>query len=163
MWTDAAFNASVRMAWESGPIRRNLFISIVKSLKERESLKTETSRSPLAVQWVKDLVSLLWHRFNPLLGNFHVQWVWPKKKETSIIYNVCFIGKNRALWEGKDWEFGISRGKLLYIVWTNKALLYSTKNSFQNPMTNCNGKRYEKVYTHTHTHTPRSTLLYSRN
>jgi len=30
---------------------------------------------------------------------------------------------------GKDWEFGISRGKLLYIKWmNNKVLLYSTRN-----------------------------------
>lgn len=43
VWTEAAFSASVRMEWESGPIRRNLFISIVKSLKERESLRVGTS------------------------------------------------------------------------------------------------------------------------
>ena len=31
--------------------------------------------------------------------------------------------------EGKDWEFGISRCKLLYIGWiNNKVLLYSTGN-----------------------------------
>ena len=29
---------------------------------------------------------------------------------------------------GKDWEFGISRGKLLYIKRVNKVLLYSTWN-----------------------------------
>ena len=30
---------------------------------------------------------------------------------------------------GKDWEFGVGRGKLLYIGWTNnKVLLYSTGN-----------------------------------
>ena len=29
---------------------------------------------------VKDLaLSLLWHRFTPLLGNFCMLWVWPKK------------------------------------------------------------------------------------
>ena len=28
--------------------------------------------------------------------------------------------------EGRDWEFGISRCKLLYIEWVNKVLLYST-------------------------------------
>lgn len=56
MWTEAALSASVRMEWESGPISRNLFISIVKSLKERKGLKMETS----------------------------------------IVYDVCFTGKNRA-------------------------------------------------------------------
>ena len=37
-------------------------------------------------QWVKDLVwllqwlgSLLWYRFEPWPGNFHMPWAWPKK------------------------------------------------------------------------------------
>ena len=34
--------------------------------------------------------------------------------------------------EGKEWEFGISRGKLIYIGWiNNKVLLYSTGNYMQ--------------------------------
>ena len=46
---------------------------------------------------------------------------------------------------GKDWEFGISRCKLLYIGWINsKVLLYSTGNYIQYPVINHNGKEYEK-------------------
>ena len=44
---------------------------------------------------------------------------------------------------GTDWEFGISRCKLLYqyIEWkNNKVLLYSTGNYIQYPMINHNGK-----------------------
>ena len=42
-------------------------------------------------------------------------------------------------------EFGISRGKLLYLGWiNNKVLLYSTVNYIQYPMINHNGKEYEK-------------------
>ena len=38
---------------------------------------------------------------------------------------VAKVGRRR----GKDWEFGISRYKLLYIEWiNNKVLLYSTGN-----------------------------------
>ena len=41
---------------------------------------------------------------------------------------------------GKDWEFGISRGKLSYIEWiNNKVLLYSTGNYIQYPVINHNG------------------------
>ena len=48
---------------------------------------------------------------------------------------------------GKDWEFGISRSKLLYIGWiNNKVLLYSTRNYIQYPVINHNGKEYEKEY-----------------
>ena len=44
-----------------------------------------------------------------------------------------------------DWEFGISRCKLLYIEWiNNKVLLYSTGNCIQYPVINLNGKEYEK-------------------
>ena len=54
---------------------------------------------------------------------------------------------------GMDWEFGISKCKLLYIEWiTNKVLLYSTGSHIQYPIISHNGKEYEKEYTHTHTH-----------
>ena len=50
-------------------------------------------------------------------------------------------------WGGMDWEFGISRCKLLYIEWiNNKVLLYSTGNYTQYPVINHNGKEYEKGY-----------------
>ena len=46
-----------------------------------------------------------------------------------------------------DWEFGVSRCRLLYIGWiNNKVLLYSTGNYIQYPVINHNGKEYEKVY-----------------
>ena len=47
----------------------------------------------------------------------------------------------------KDWELGISRCKLEYLRWiNNKVLLYSTRNYIQCPMTNQNGRVYEKEY-----------------
>ena len=47
--------------------------------------------------------------------------------------------------DGKDWEFGISRCKLLHIEWvSNKVLLYSKRNYIQYPVINHNGKEYEK-------------------
>ena len=47
----------------------------------------------------------------------------------------------------KEWEFGISRCKLLYIGWiNNKVLLYSTGNYIQYPEIKYNGKEYKKMY-----------------
>ena len=47
----------------------------------------------------------------------------------------------------KEWEFGISRDKLLYIGWkNNKVILYSTGTYIQHSVTNHNGKEYEKEY-----------------
>ena len=46
--------------------------------------------------------------------------------------------------ERVDWEFGISRCKLLYIEWINyKILRHSTGNCIQHPVINYNGKEYE--------------------
>ena len=50
---------------------------------------------------------------------------------------------------GKDWEFGISRGKLLYTgCINNKVILYSTGNYIQYFVTKHNGKEYEKEHKH---------------
>ena len=50
---------------------------------------------------------------------------------------------------GMDWEFGISRCKLLYTEWiNNKVLLYSMGNYIQHLVKNPNGKEYEKEYTY---------------
>ena len=48
---------------------------------------------------------------------------------------------------GMEWEFGISRCKLLYREWmNNKVLLYSTGNNIQYLVITCNGKESEKEY-----------------
>ena len=52
---------------------------------------------------------------------------------------------------GKDWKFGISRCKLLYIEWINrKVLKYSVGSYIQYPVINHNGQEYEKecIYTY---------------
>ena len=62
---------------------------------------------------------------------------------------------------GMDWEFGVSRCKLLYIEWiNNKVLLYSTGNYIQYPMIKHNGKEYDKECIYMYN---RVTLLYRRN
>ena len=53
------------------------------------------------------------------------------------------VAKGEGEWGGMSWEFGISRGKLLYIGWLNdKVLLYSTEKYIQYPMINHNGKEH---------------------
>ena len=50
---------------------------------------------------------------------------------------------------GMEWEFGVSRCKLLYIEWiNNKVLLYSTGNYIQYPVINHNGKEYKRECMH---------------
>ena len=47
---------------------------------------------------------------------------------------------------GMNWEFGISRWKLLYTEWiNNKVLLYSTGNYIQYPVINHNGKEKRQL------------------
>ena len=44
-----------------------------------------------------------------------------------------------------EWEFGVSRCKLLHLEWINyKVLLYSMGNYIQSPGINHNGKEYRK-------------------
>jgi len=44
-----------------------------------------------------------------------------------------------------DWEFGVSRCKLLHLVWiNNKGLLHSIGNYIQYPGINHKGKEYKK-------------------
>ena len=48
---------------------------------------------------------------------------------------------------GKDWEFGLSRCKLLCTGWiNNKVLPYNTGNYIQCPMINHNGKKHEQEW-----------------
>ena len=73
----------------------------------------------------------------------------------------CGCQRGRRMREGMDWEFGVSRCKLLHIEWMdNKVLLHSTGNYIQCPGINHNGKEYKKECIHVYN---RVTLLYDRN
>ena len=53
------------------------------------------------------------------------------------------VAKGEGGGGGMDWEFGVSRCKLVYIGWiNNKVLLYSTENYIQSPEIDPNGKIY---------------------
>ena len=59
--------------------------------------------------------------------------------------NRLVVTKEEGSGGGMDWEFGISRWKLLYLEWiNNKVLLYSTGNYIQYPVVNHNGKEYKR-------------------
>ena len=61
------------------------------------------------------------------------------------IENRPVVAKGDGVGRRLDWEFGISRCKLVYIEWiNNKILLYSTGNYTQHSMINHNRKKYEK-------------------
>ena len=44
------------------------------------------------------------------------------------------VAKGEGVRGGMEWEFGVSRCKLLYREWINKVLLYSTEHYIQYPM-----------------------------
>ena len=73
------------------------------------------------------------------------------------------VAKGEGGGGGMDWEFGISRCKLLYVGWIkSKVLLYSTGNYIQYHVISQNGKGYEKEYVYIYVYNW-ITLLYSRN
>ena len=70
-----------------------------------------------------------------------------KQKQTHRHRDRLVLAKRERDEGGKDWEFGMSRCKLVYTGWINsKVLLYSTGNYSQHPVINHNGKEYEKEY-----------------
>ena len=55
-----------------------------------------------------------------------------KKNRLRDMENRLVVTKGEGVGGGKDWAFGISRGKLLHIRWiNNKVLLHSTGNYIQ--------------------------------
>ena len=62
--------------------------------------------------------------------------------------NRLVVAKGVRGGRGVDWEFGISRYKLVYIEWiSNKVLLpYSTGNYIHYPVINHNGKKLGRMY-----------------
>ena len=57
------------------------------------------------------------------------------------------VAKGEERWGRVNWEFGLSRCKLLYIEWIiNKVLLRNTGNYIQNLIIDHNGKAYKKEY-----------------
>ena len=70
-----------------------------------------------------------------------------KQKRLTDIQNRLVFAKGQGVGVGAgiDYQFGVSRSKLLYIEWINsKVLLYSTGNYIQYPVTNHNGKNILK-------------------
>ena len=64
------------------------------------------------------------------------------KTETDSQRTDLWLPRGRGQ-EGKDWQFRISRCKLLYIGWiNNRVLQYSTGNYIQYHVINHNGKEY---------------------
>ena len=83
---------------------------------------------------------------------YAITYTWNLKYGTNeLIYKKKQIHRHREQTcgyrsgRGMDWEFVISRCKLLYIEWINsKALLYNTGNYSQYHVTDHNRKEYEK-------------------
>ena len=72
-----------------------------------------------------------------------------KKNRLKDIENRLMVAKGEERKVGKGWEFGISRGKLLYIGWiNNKLLLWSTGNNTQYAVTKHSGKEYIRTHTY---------------
>ena len=72
--------------------------------------------------------------------------IYETETDTQTERTDLLLPRWRGSGRGMDWEFEVSRCKLVYIEWINKALLYSTGSSIQYPVINHNGKEYEKEY-----------------
>ena len=63
-------------------------------VKHRNSLEAQQVRDPaLSVLWFK---LLPWHGFNPWSRNFHMPWIWTKKKEVILTHEGLYMGAQVA-------------------------------------------------------------------
>ena len=66
-----------------------------------------------------------------------------KQRETHRHTEQTWLPRRRGSGEGKEWEVGVSRCKLVYTDWiNNRVLLYSTGCYIQYSMINHDGKEY---------------------
>ena len=87
-------------------------------LSEVRKRKTNTIWHHLYVE------SKIWHKWT---------YLWNRKRLTYVEGRLV-VAKGEWGGGGMDWEFGVSRCKLLHIEWiNNKVLLYSTGNYIQYP------------------------------
>ena len=59
--------------------------------------------------------------------------------------NRLVVAKEEGLGEGVEWEFGVSRCKLLYIEWINSKVLQYSRELYLYPMINHNRKEHKSV------------------
>ena len=73
--------------------------------------------------------------------------IYETKNRLTNIENILVVANGEGGGGGKDWEFVVSRCKLLYVGWiNNKVLLYSIGNYIQYPVIKHNGNECEKEY-----------------
>ena len=61
------------------------------------------------------------------------------------VENRLLVAKEEGEGRRRDWEFGVSRCKLLHLKWlSNEVLLYSTENSIQSLVIEHDKREYEK-------------------
>ena len=91
-----------------------------------------------------------WQHLHVELKICHKGTYLPNRDRLTDTRELTYGCQGAGCWGWEELELGISRCQLLYIGWINKVLLYSTGNYIQYPVTNRNGKEYEKecIYIH---------------
>ena len=84
-----------------------------------------------------------YHMISLICGILNMAQMNLSTKQDTDIENRLVVAMGREGVEGKDWEFGINKCKLVHTGWiNNKVLLYSTGNYIQFSGINHNGKEY---------------------
>ena len=83
----------------------------------------------------KRKTNTIWYHLHAESKIWHKRtYLWNRNRITNI-ENRLVVVKGEGVRGGMEWEFGVSRCKLLYIEWiNNKVLLYSTGNYIQYSM-----------------------------
>ena len=121
----------------------DLEIIILNEVSQKEKDKT---------MWYHLYVeSKIWHKWTYLQN----------RNRPTDIENRLVVAKGGGSRGGTDWEFRVSRCKLLHIGWiNNKVLLYRTGKYIQYPVINHNRKEWKSMYIYMYNWI---TVLYNRN
>ena len=109
---------------------------------------------PFVTPWMNVEISILSEVSQKEKDKYHmISHMWNLSYNTNELINETdsktqrtrLVAREKGYGGGIDWKFGISRCKLVCVRWiNNKVLMHSTGNYTQYPVTDCNGKEYEK-------------------
>ena len=155
---------------KSGPRSPQLEKALAQKRRPNTAIK-KNEIMPFAAPWMDlEIITLsevsqrktntIWYHLYVESEIWH-KWTYLRNRNRfTDTENRLVVAKGRGR-GGMNWEFGISRCKLLCIEWmNNKVLLYSPGNYIQYPMINHNGTEYKKECICMYNWV---TLLYSRN
>ena len=104
----------------------------------------ERPREYILSELIQTKTNIIWYHLY-VESKIRHKWTYLQNRNIQTQRTDLWLPRGREGGRVMDWEFEVSRCKLLHLEWiNNKVLLYSTGNYIQSPGINHNGKEYKK-------------------